>query len=169
MNLFIKSERKGISELKSLLERAKSIKNGYIIKEEIEEVKLARYSGGDINIKDGFYSLIVFNADTEIKITRDGKDLYFRQLSEKDFGGTKKADKVYDIKEKTYYLKGKYDKNLQKWWESAFSPEFDYPKDGKQDILHESRASFAVKIYRDEEGEVKYFRFWGYEVVKKEE
>lgn len=165
MNLSIKTEKKDISELSSLLEMAKAIKDGYIIKEEIEEVKLERYFGEDIEIKDGFYSLIVFDENTEIKITRDGKDLYFRQLSE----NAGSVD-VSDTLQRTYYLKGKYDKDSHKWWESAFSPEFDYPRESNQDIPHKSRAGLKVKIYQDEEGKVRYFRFCGYEsfTIKRE-
>lgn len=170
MSLFIKSERRDISALKDLLKRAGStIKNGYIIKEEIKEIRLKKYSGGDIEIKDGFYSLIVFDKDTEIKITRDGKGLYFRQLSERRFDGVKEDNSISETQDRTYYLKGKYDKDSGKWWESAFSPEFDYPKEGNQEIPHESRVGLKIKIYRDEEGEVKYFRFCGYKMVKKEE
>lgn len=169
MKLFVKSEKKPISELNSLIKiPASIIKDGYVIKEEIEQVKLERYSGGDIETKDGFYSLIVFDKDTEIKITRDGKDLYYRQISEKAFNDATEIE-VSDSQERTYYLKGKFDGNSKIWWEPAFKPEFDYPNGDNQDIPHESRAGLKVKIYRDEEGEVKYFRFYGYEVVKEEE
>ncbi|MBI4377981.1 MAG: hypothetical protein HY578_02670 [Nitrospinae bacterium] len=170
MSLFIKSERKDISELGSLLERAKSIEDGYIIKEEIEEIKLEKYSGGQIQIKDGFYSLIVFNRDTEIRITRDGMNLYFRQISEQPFDdATRPITGINSSHDPTYYLKGKYDVTSGNWWESAFFPEFDYPREDNQNIPDESRAGLKVKFYRDGEGEVKYFRFCGYEVVRKGE
>ncbi|MGQ9569604.1 MAG: hypothetical protein ACUVUQ_01940 [Thermodesulfovibrionales bacterium] len=167
MNIWVKSELKDISELNNLLEKAESIKDGYIIKEEIEEVTLKRYSGGDIRIKDSFYSLIVFDENREIKITRDGKNLYFREISENKFDGAEEI-KLRDAQERSYFLKGRYDKGSKKWWESAFSPEFDYPGKENEDIPTESRAVLTVKLYRDEEGEVKYFRFCGYEVVKED-
>ncbi|MBU0568153.1 hypothetical protein KJ693_03145 [bacterium] len=165
MNLFVKSEKSRVSDLTDLLERSKIIEDGYIVKEEIEQIKLEKYSGKDIEITDSFYSLIVFDEKTEIKITRDGTDLYFRQMSEEGFDGGKKVDGISYSHKKTYYLKGKYDKEAKIWWESQFSPEFKYPNENNQSIPNESRAGLKVKIYQDEEGEVRYFRFYGYEAV----
>lgn len=160
MNLFVKSATGRISDLTDLVERSKIIKNGYIIKEEIEQIKLERYSGENIELTDSFYSLIIFDEKTEIKITRDGVDLYFRQMSEEEFDEATKIE--LSDQDRTYYLKGKYDEEAEIWWESQFSPEFDYPG---ENIPDESRAGLKVRIYQNEEGEVKYFRFYGYEAV----
>jgi hypothetical protein len=162
MKLFIKSEKRNISELSNLLKEIKIIKDGYIIKEELEQIKLEKYSGGQIEIKDNFYSLTVFDKNTEVKITRDGKDLYFRQMSEKSFNDATKSIDVDYTEERTFYLKGKYDKDSKMWWESAFSTEFDYPLENIQSIPHESRAGLKVKVYWDEEGEIRYYRFYDY-------
>lgn len=168
MKLFVKAEKKNISELKDLPGRiTQAIQDGYVIKEEIEEIKLERYSTNNLEIKDTFYSLIAFDQNTEIKLTRDGEDLYFRQISENNFNGVKEIE-ISNSSERSCYLKGKYDKSSGKWWETRFLPEFDYPKEDNEHPPDESRARLKIKIYQDQEGEILYFRFCGYEVASLE-
>ncbi|MEK9149868.1 MAG: hypothetical protein AAB267_07475, partial [Candidatus Desantisbacteria bacterium] len=134
-----------MTDLNELIKKVQAvIKNGYIIKEEIEQVKLKKYSGEDIRITDSFYSLIVFDENTEIKITRDGIDLFFRQMSEKELEGATEIEVDDNPNERTYYLKGKYDEEAKIWWESQFSPEFDYPREDTQNIPDESRAGLKA-------------------------
>lgn len=164
MKLYVKAEKGKVQNLNEFLEKLAEIRDGFIIKEEIENFSLQKYSGEKIEISESFYSLIGFDKENEVKISRDGTDLYFRRMADAKFDGAQEIE-IDTAEERTYYLKGKYDKETRGWWEDQYSPEFSYPGSEEQDIPELSRAGLRVKIYRNEEGEVKYFRLSGYTPV----
>ena len=157
--IYLQTEEKKIEDLQELLKKGPEIKDGYIIKEGLMKTTLEKYAGEKIEIDADFYSITIFDAGTELKITRDSQKLFFRKIADKQFD-----DKKTESEERIYYLKGKYDKDTKLWWEDRYSPDFKYPLTNGTitDVTDESRAGLKVKIYRDEEGEIKYFRFCGY-------
>jgi len=162
MNIYVKSEKKALDDLPNILMLCKEIKDGFSIIEAIDEVSLKIHNNEDIKVADSFYSITVFNPDEQLKIIRDGEDLYLCRISENKFDDADEKT-VENHEDRTYYLKGKYDTENKFWWESQYGPNFKYPQKNEQNIKDKSRAGLMVKIYRNDEGETKYYRFTGYE------